>query len=64
MSSSTEGSRRAEAALDEAKKQLRHVQEQKPLVRNEAKWLDALLQENNLAARFRKAMRLRFGGSS
>ncbi len=48
-----------DAARREAEEQLIRVTDQEPLIRAESRTLGWLLQENNLAARFRKAMRMR-----
>lgn len=64
MSSSTEGSRReAVEAKVRASQELEKAQQQRPLIHTEAQTVSWLLQQNNLGPRFRKAMKLRFGGN-
>lgn len=52
----TEPERELKAAREEAERQLRHATEQEPLIRAEAQAVRWLLQQNNLAARFRAAL--------
>lgn len=56
---SDEAREELDAARREAKEQLNWTENQGPLIRAESRALGWLLQENNLAARFRKAMRMR-----
>lgn len=58
------GDSRLEAleALVRARQEKKNVEDQRPLIETEARTVGFLLQQNNLGPRFRKAMRLRFGG--
>lgn len=47
---------RARKALRDAEMQRDEVKEQRPLVESETRWLGALFAENNLAARWRRAL--------
>jgi len=47
---------KAREALAAAEEQLGQVKEQRPLVENESRFLGVLFAENNLAARWRRAL--------
>lgn len=47
---------KARQALAAAEHQRAEVKEQRPLVESESRWLGVLFAENNLAARWRKAL--------
>lgn len=61
--SNPDSRREAVEALVLAKQEQRQVEEERPLIRTEAQTVGFLLQQNNLGPRFRKAMKLRFGGA-
>ena len=47
---------KARKALVDAEQRRDEVKEQRPLVESESRWLGVLFAENNLAARWRKAL--------
>lgn len=55
--------REAVEALVRAKQEHEKAEQQRPLIKTEAQTVGFLLQQNNLGPRFRKAMKLRFGGA-